>query len=79
VIGMEPRGAKAIEVLGYGSTVRWFAKFAITRAEVLDISDEELAIMFPQGLVAGLSRAGCALLERKRRRETFRLVRGGKR
>jgi hypothetical protein len=74
-----PRGVKANEVLGYGSTVSWFAEFAITRTELRGISGEELAIMFPQGLVAGLSRAGCALLERKRRRETFRLIGGGKR
>jgi hypothetical protein len=76
---MQSRGVKTNEVLGYSSTVSWFAKFAITRAELRDISSEELAIMFPQGLVAGLSDAGRVLLERKLRRGTFRLIRGGKR
>jgi hypothetical protein len=76
---MRSPGVNTDEVLGYSSTVSWFVKFAITRAEVRAISGEELAIMFPQGLVGGLSRTGCALLERKRRREAFRLVRGGKR
>ena len=71
-------GDKASGVLGYSSTVTWFSKFAITPDEFRDISAEELAIMFPQGLVGGLSRAGCALLERKRRREIFRVIRGGK-
>ncbi len=72
-------GECANEVLGYRDTVSWFFKFDLSPAERRDISAEDLAIMFPQGLVAGLSFKGRALLERKRRRGTFRVIRGGKR
>jgi hypothetical protein len=65
---MQPPDANANEVLGYASGVSWFVRFGITLAELREISDEELAIMFPQGLVAGLFPASCALLKRKRRR-----------
>jgi hypothetical protein len=75
---VQPPLAKANEVLGYSSTVSWFAKFDPTPAELRSVSANELAIMFPQGLVAGISRAGCALLERRRRLRVFYLIRGGK-
>jgi hypothetical protein len=75
---MQLRGERGGGVLGYGETVSWFAKFNPTPSELRGLSGEELAILFPQGLIAGLSAAGRALLERKRRRSIFRVVRGGK-
>ena len=69
---------RADGVLGYNETVTWFAKFGPTRSELHGLSEEELAILFPQGLIAGLSATGRALLERKRRRSTFRVIRGAR-
>jgi len=77
--GMHVRGKGADEVLGYSDTVEWFAKFDPAPSELRDLSAEELVVLFPQGLIAGLSGAGCALLERKRRRSIFRVIRGGRR
>jgi hypothetical protein len=76
---MHQRVKRADEVIGYSETVSWFEKFGPTPSELRGLSGEELAILFPQGLIAGLSGAGRALLERKRRRSIFRVVRGGKR
>ncbi len=75
---MHPEGKRADGVLGYSDTVSWLAKFNPAPSELRGLSAEELAILFPQGLIAGLSAAGCALLEEKRRRSTFRVIRGGK-
>jgi hypothetical protein len=75
---MHLRGKRADGVLGYSETVSWFAKFDPTASELRGLSGEEFAILFPQGLIAGLSAAGRELLERKRRRSMFRVVRGGK-
>jgi len=75
---MHLQGKRADGVLGYKETVSWFAKFDPTPAELRGLSEEELAILFPQGLIAGLSAAGRTLLERKRRRAIFRMIRGGK-
>jgi len=76
---MHVRGKSADELLGYSDTVEWFARFDPAPSELRDLSGEELAVLFPQGLIAGLSGAGCALLERKRRRLIFRVIRGGRR